>query len=154
MNVYEQKLKQYLTDNNIEFEHLSFKQSCHSVADAANAADASTDDFVKNICMVDKDCNFIVAIVHGNDRASTSRVAKVLGIERPNTATPEQILERTGFPCGGTPSFGFDAIFLIDEKLQDRDVVYTGGGSENSLTKITIPELCKANLGKFVRVRK
>ena len=154
MNTYEQKLKQYLTDNNIEFEHLSFKQSCHSVADAAKAADASIDDFVKNICMVDQDDSFIVAIVHGNDRASTSRVAKALGIERPNTATPEQILKRTGFPCGGTPSFGFDAIFLIDEKLRDRDIVYTGGGSENSLTKITIPELCKANHGKFTRVRK
>lgn len=154
MNQYEEKLKKFLQDNNIQGEHLSFNQSCHSVEDAARAANANTDYFVKNICMIDSNGNLIVAIVKGEDRASTSRVEKALNIERPWTATPDEILQKTGYPCGGTPSFGYDAKFLIDPRVMEKDVVYTGGGSENSLVKISTKELQRANSGEIVRVRK
>ena len=154
MNQYEEKLKKFLQDSNIQGEHFSFNQSCHSVEDAAKAANANTDDFVKNICMIDSNGNLIVAIVKGEDRASTSRVAKALNIERPRTATPDEILQKTGYPCGGTPSFGYDAKFLIDSRVMEKDIVFTGGGSEKSLVKISTKELQKANKGKIVRVRK
>jgi prolyl-tRNA editing enzyme YbaK/EbsC (Cys-tRNA(Pro) deacylase) len=95
-----------------------------------------------------------VAIVKGEDRASTSNVGKILGIERPRTATPKEILEMTGYPCGGTPSFGYNATFLIDERVMEKEVVYTGGGSENSLVKIATKELQKANNGKIAKIRK
>ena len=154
MNQYEEKLKKFLQDNNIQGEHLSFNQSCHSVKDAAKAANANTDDFVKNICMIDSNGNLIVIIVKGENRAGTSRVGKALNIERPRTAMPDEILQKTGYPCGGTPSFGYGAKFLIDQRVMEKDIVYTGGGSENSLVKISTKELQKANNGKIVRVRK
>src|SRR3989344_8002158 len=136
-NPYEEKLKKYLKDNNIKAEHITFNSSCHSVEEAAKAANANTDDFVKNICMIDSNGNLIIAIVKGEDRASTSRVEKALNIERPIVATPEEILKKTGYPCGGTPSFSYNAKFLIDPKVMKKEQVYTGGGSENSLVKIS-----------------
>jgi Cys-tRNA(Pro)/Cys-tRNA(Cys) deacylase len=154
MNQYEEKIKTYLQKNNIKGEHLSFSQSCHSVKDAAKTVNANVDDFVKNICMVDLNGNLIVAIVKGEDRASTSKVGKVLNIERPRTAVPDEILQRTGFPCGGTPSFGYSAKFLIDPRVMEKEVVFSGGGSEASLIKISTKELQKANNGEIVRVRK
>lgn len=154
MNNYEEKLKAYLKKKHIVGKHLSFEQSCHSVEEAAKAANANTEDFVKNICMIDSNGNLIVAIVKGEDRASTSRVKKALKIERPRTTTPEEILEKTGFPCGGTPSFGFTATFLIDPKVMEKEIVYSGGGSENSLIKISSKELLRANNGTIIRVRK
>ncbi|MEA1910085.1 MAG: YbaK/EbsC family protein [Spirochaetota bacterium] len=154
MNIYEEKMKKILKLNNIHCQHLSFNKSCHSVQDAASAANASTEDFVKNICMIDQKGNLIVAIVKGSNRVSTSRVGKALNIERPRTATPDEILERTGYPCGGTPSFGYKAIFLIDPLVMEKDSVYTGGGSENSLIKISVEELQKSNQAKVIRIRK
>ena len=154
MNTYEEKMKEFLQANNIQGQHLSFNQSCHSVEEAAQAANASPQDFVKNICMIDSNGNLIVAIVKGEDRASTSRVEKALNIERPRTATPEEILEKTGYPCGGTPSFGYQAKFLIDPRVMEMDTVYTGGGSENSLVKISAKELQETNHGEIIRVRK
>jgi Cys-tRNA(Pro)/Cys-tRNA(Cys) deacylase len=151
---YEEKIKKFVQDNNIQCEHLSFNQSCHSVENAAKTANANTDDFVKNICLIDSNGNLIVAIIKGEDRASTSRVEKALNIERPRIATPEEILQKTGYPCGGTPSFGYNAKFLIDPRVMEKDVVYSGGGSENSLVKISTKELQKANKGYVVRVRK
>lgn len=154
MNEYEEKIKEFIRKDGIQAEHISFKQSCHSVEEAANAANASPEDFVKNICMIDSDRNLIVAIVNGEDRASTSRVATALDIERPRTANPDEILEKTGYPCGGTPSFGYNAKFLIDPKVMDMGFVYSGGGSQNSLVKISTKELQKANNGIILRVRK
>lgn len=152
--MYEAKLKDYLRSHQVDGEHLSFDQSCHSVADAAKAVGASPSDFVKNICMIDADGHLVVAIVKGEDSASTKRVAKCLNIERPRAAAPEEILERTGYPCGGTPSFGFQATFLVDPRVLECDVVYTGGGSEQSLVKISSQELVRANQGEVARIRR
>lgn len=154
MNQYEERLKRFIRERAIDADHLSFERSCHSVAEAAEAAGAEPEDLVKNICMVDSQGNLVVVIVKGEDRASTSRVAKVLGIERPRMASPEEILEKTGYPCGGTPSFGYAARFLVDERVLEKPVVYTGGGSDMSLVRVAPSELLKANGGELTRVRK
>jgi Cys-tRNA(Pro)/Cys-tRNA(Cys) deacylase len=154
MSQYEEKLKRFIKDNGIQCEHLVFEQSCHSVEEAAKAANADEKDFVKNICMVDSKGNLIVAIVKGEDRASTSRIEKALDINRPRIATPKEILEKSGYPCGGVPSFGFQARFLIDPKVMEKEIAYTSGGSENSLVRISTKGMRKANGGEIVRIRK
>ncbi len=154
MEEYELKLKQFMSNNQVNGEHLSFEQSCHSVEDAAKAANCTTEDFVKNICMIDGSGNLIVAIVKGEDRASTTQVGKYLNVDRPRTATPAEIFEKTGYPCGGTPSFGYAAKFLIDPKVMEKTMVYTGGGSENSLVRISPEEMQKVNQAQVVKVRK
>ena len=145
----EETVKQYMRANNVHEEHMHFDRSCHSVKEAAHA---SREDFVKNICMLGE--GLIVAVVKGEDRASTDHVSKALQIRRQRLASPQEILETTGYPAGGVPSFGFRATFLIDPNVVKRDIVYTGGGSENSLVKIAAKELKKANNGLVVRVRK
>ncbi len=154
MNEYKEKLKAFIRDNAIQCEHFHFENSCHSVEDAAKAAKANKEDFIKNICMIDTQKNLIVAIVKGENRASTSRIAKALDIERPRTAKPEEILEKTGYPCGGVPSFGYPAKFLIDPRVMEKEFVFTSGGSQNSLVKISPKELQRANKGQLVRIRK
>ncbi|HZK12795.1 MAG TPA: YbaK/EbsC family protein [Atribacterota bacterium] len=154
MDSYEEKIKKYIKNNHIKAEHLSFKTSCHSVEEAVQTVNASIEDFVKNICLIDKKGNLIVAIVKGEDRVSTKKIGKVLGIERPRTANPQEILEKTGFICGGVPSFGYQATFLIDPKVMEKVAVYSGGGSEKSLIKISPQELLKANQGQVIKVKK
>ncbi|MBA1335591.1 MAG: EBSC protein [Firmicutes bacterium] len=154
MNRFEERLQEFMDRNGVEAEHLVFEESCHSVEEAAAAANAAPEDFVKSICMIDDQERLIVAIVKGEDRASTSRVAKALNIETLRTATPQEILEKTGYVCGGVPSFGYEAVFLIDPKVMEKDAVYTGGGSENSLVRISPAEMQRINGGMIVKVRK
>jgi len=154
MREYEEKLKAIVREKAIKAEHLSFDRSCHSVAEAALTVGAEPEDFVKSICMVDQEGRAIVAIVKGEDRASTSRVAKALGIERPRVASRDEILGLTGFPVGGTPGFGFDAVFLVDPKVLEKDTVYLGGGSDMALVRMGTSELVRANGGRVARVRR
>jgi Cys-tRNA(Pro)/Cys-tRNA(Cys) deacylase len=154
MSEYEEQLTQYMNENRIEGELLSLGESCHTVQDAADAVGADVDEIIKNICLMDSEDNFIVAIVKGAHRVSTSRVAKVLGVESTRTATPDEILQYSGYPVGGVPSFGFDAIFLVDPKVMEKEVVYSSGGSTTSLLKVATKVLLDSNRGKLVRIRK
>jgi prolyl-tRNA editing enzyme YbaK/EbsC (Cys-tRNA(Pro) deacylase) len=151
---YEKKLKRFIQDQQISCEHLTFFERCHSVAEAARAAGVTPQVFVKNVCLVDPRGSIVVAIVKGEDRVDTSRVAKVLGVKKVRIATAEEMLEKTGYPCGGTPSFGYPARFLIDERVMEMEAVYSGGGSEYSLTKMRPVDLVRANAGGVIRVRK
>lgn len=153
MDTFEQRLQTYLQEQQIRAEHLLFDQPCHSVAEAARAANASPHELVKSICLLDGDDQLITAIVKGEDRVSISRIARALQREGLRLATPEEILERTGYPCGGTPSFGYQAMFLVDPKVMEREFVFAGGGSETSLVRIRTEELVRANQGTILRIR-
>lgn len=154
MKEFEKKLKVYMIESKIDAEQYVYKDACHTVEEAASAANVSPEDIVKSICLIDNDGNLIVAIVRGKDRVSTSRVSKALNIEIPQIATPEQVLDKTGYICGGVPSFGYEATFLIDPKVMENELVYTGGGSPYSLIKISTKILHQINKGKIVRIRK
>ena len=152
-NSYE-KLKEYLESRGVKFEHLVFDKSCHSVKEASIASGEKEESFVKNVCMSDDSGNLIVAIVLGNRRASTKRVAKALGVDSVKVATPEFIEQKSGYKIGGVPSFGFDAIFLVDNEVIQKEYILTGGGSEFALVKIDTKDLIALNNAKVCRVRK
>ncbi len=152
--LYESGLKEYIKKYEIEAEHLVFQECCHSVEEAVRASGTTPEVFVKNICLIDDLENLIVAIVRGKDSVSSSRIGKHLNSEPPRSALPEEILAKSGYPCGGVPSFGYEAQFLIDPKVLEMEIVYTGGGSTYSLVKIIPTELVKANKGTIVRIRR
>lgn len=161
---YEKQLIDFISSHQIKAKHISFPTSCHTVEEAAKAANTTPEHLVKNICLLDEDARLVVAIVKGEDRVSRKRVGKFLASigshpsdHLPRIATAEEILEKAGYPCGGVPSFGFSALFLIDPKVMAEATIYTGGGSEYSLVKITPAELLRFHeendSGQVVRVR-
>ena len=154
LNKYDRKLYDYIAQNDINAEHLVFEKSCHSVQEAADAVGASPEDLVKNLCLIDDAGSLIVAIVKGEDQVSTKKAGRALGIAPPRIATVEEILKKTGYPCGGVPSFSYKAYYLVDQRVMEKEFVYTGGGSEYSLVRISPAELVKANGAQVVNIRK
>lgn len=152
VDAYARRLAAWLAEAKVDAEHRTFDVSTHSVAEAAAAVDASAEDFVKSICMLAEDGRFVVAIVKGEDRASTAHVAEVLGAVV-RLARPDEMLARTGYPAGGTPPFGFEAIFLVDERVMERARVWGGGGSDRALVHVAPGEMLRANRGRVARVR-
>ena len=146
------RLRAWLAASRVDAEHLVFERSCHSVREAADAAGEPPEAFVKSICMLAGDA-LVVAVVKGEDRASTSRVAEAVGAPA-RLATPEEMLARTGYPAGGTPPLGFDARFLVDERVMQRDLVLAGGGSDRALLRIAPREMLRANGGVVAGVRR
>ncbi|MFA4887038.1 MAG: YbaK/EbsC family protein [Candidatus Nanoarchaeia archaeon] len=153
MNTYEEKLKTYLKEHFIDAEYLTFTESCHSVAEAATAVRGKAEDFVKNIVLLDFENNLIIAILKGEDRADLKKIEALLS-KKIRIATGEEVLVKTGYPPGGVPSLGYDALFLIDEKVMEKEFVYSGGGSDHSLLKISPIEIQRINQGRIIQIRK
>jgi prolyl-tRNA editing enzyme YbaK/EbsC (Cys-tRNA(Pro) deacylase) len=151
---YAKKFAQRITELGVDAEHLMFDQSCHSVAQAAAAINGTDDDLVKNICLTGPNEEFIIAIVKGPHRVSRKRVAKACELACVEMATAEKVLGITGYPIGGTPSFGVDARYLIDPAVMEQAIVYTGGGSDRALVKISTETLQQTNQAQVVRIRK
>ncbi|MDO8553206.1 MAG: YbaK/EbsC family protein [Candidatus Micrarchaeota archaeon] len=142
MNEYDDKLVDFIKQNSINAEHLVFQTSCHSVEEAAASANTSVDNFVKNVCIINETNNeLIVCIVPGTKRLDIKKLALLIGTKKLRFATTEEILSKTGYPMGGTPSFGYSARFFIDNEVLTKEIVYSGGGSQNSLTKISPLEM-------------
>jgi Cys-tRNA(Pro)/Cys-tRNA(Cys) deacylase len=151
---YEQKLVSYIQSNGIPAEHLIFTKSCHSVAEAAQALNVKVEDIVKNICLISNNDELVVVILNGGDKLDFQKVKKCLNMYKPRMATSEEILEKVGYPCGGTPSFGYDAKFLIDLNVFKNEIIYSGGGSEKSIVKIRPQDLKRFNNGIVVDIHK
>lgn len=131
---YSQKLQSFIDTHSIDASLLVFSTSCHSVSEAAQSANASVDEFVKNICTIDEGKNLVVSIIRGKDKLDLKKVSQIVG-SKVRFADSDEILEKTGYPAGGTPSFGYPALFLIDPLVMKKSMVYSGGGSQNALTK-------------------
>lgn len=149
---YERKLLDFVRERAVHCEHVVFAQSTHSVAEAAEAAGARPQDFVKSICLVSKGGRVVVAIVKGEDRADRQAVQRLLDIGKLSIASPADMLERTGYPAGGTPPFGFEAEFVVDERVLECAAVYAGGGSPRSLVRIAPSEMLRVNGGRIARI--
>ena len=150
----EEKLHAYIAEKNIQAEHLIFETSCHTAAEAAESAGAQLEDLVKNVCMVTETGQFLVAIVKGEDRVDSKRIAGLVGCKKPKHATAEAVLEHTGYAAGGVPSFGHDTTILIDERVMEKEWILTGGGSDRSLVKIGTEELLRVSGGRVEVIRK
>ena len=99
MNQHQEKLKKFIVENRIQAKHLHFDGSCHSVEDAAKAANVEVEDVIKNICLITSEETLVLAIIKGENRVSTQAIASMAI----RTASSEEILEKTGYPCGGHP---------------------------------------------------
>jgi prolyl-tRNA editing enzyme YbaK/EbsC (Cys-tRNA(Pro) deacylase)/SAM-dependent methyltransferase len=151
--IFENRLKEFIDRNHIQAEHLAFTQSTHSVDEAAQAVGATPQDFVKSVCLITKAGDIVVGVVKGEDRVDRGAVQRLLDLSKLSIASPADMLAKTGYPAGGTPPFGFTAIFVIDERVFENPVVYAGGGSEQSLIRITPTELKRANGAEVAVIR-
>lgn len=154
LDTQESRLHDYIQTHNIPAEHLIFDTSCHTAAEAAESAGATLEDLVKNVCLVSETGQLIVAIVKGEDRVDAGRIAALLEIKKPKHASPETVLEKTGYAVGGVPSFGYEAVILIDERVMEKPWILTGGGSDRSLVRVAPEALLQASKGQVGVIRK
>ncbi len=152
MNTYEAKLAAFLEEHTLAAEHLIFTQSCHSVSEAAATVGAEPTDFIKSICCSTKNRGFIVCILKGEDKLDLKKVKAILNTDI-SIAKPEIVLEKTGYPVGGTPPIGYQTQFFIDERVMQKDYVYAGGGSPQALLRIAPHEIVKVNNGRIVEIK-
>ena len=89
----------------------------------------------------------VVVITSGSNRVERKRkLKKILGF-KPGMASPEYVLNRTGFEIGGVPPFGHThpVTVLMDEDLMGYDLVWGAAGTSQTVFPISPVELKKVS---------
>ena len=110
--------------------------------DAADAIGCTLGQIVKSIVLM-CDGEPVVALVPGDRRADTRRIARAVGARHARIARADEVLAVTGFEPGSVAPFPLAHVerVLIDPSLLEQRMVWCGAGSTHHLAALTPLEL-------------
>jgi prolyl-tRNA editing enzyme YbaK/EbsC (Cys-tRNA(Pro) deacylase) len=121
--------------------------------EAARATGSTADTIVKSLVLV-CDGRVVLALVPGDRRADTAKIAGACGSTRARLARDDEVLGATGFSPGGVAPFPLPAVatVLIDQTLLAHDLLWVGAGSPSHLAAIRPAELVRLSDARPVDV--
>jgi prolyl-tRNA editing enzyme YbaK/EbsC (Cys-tRNA(Pro) deacylase) len=124
-----------------------FPEGTKTAEDAARAIGCPVSAIVKSLVFVLVDPTAgeepVVALVPGDLRLDTERLAGVAGATLSRRATLDEVREATGYAAGGTPPFGHARRVRVfaDEQLRRNDPVWAAAGTPTTVFPISIVDL-------------
>jgi prolyl-tRNA editing enzyme YbaK/EbsC (Cys-tRNA(Pro) deacylase) len=133
--------------NKDQIERMVFDQPVRSVQQAVEVSGYPKSNFIKTVLLRHKsEGNYICTVITGGSKVDKKVLQDGVNPKRWGLATPEEVLEVTGFPVGGVPQVCLGSVvkIYVDPRVLTREYVIGGGGTANSLLKLN-PELIKEN---------
>ena len=117
---------------------------------AADAVGCTLGQIVKSLVFV-CDGTPVVALVPGDRRADSSKVARLAGARRAAIAKPAEVLEATGFEPGGVAPFPLERVpvVLVERTLVRHPIVWAGAGSDRHMVALSPRELVRLTRGRL-----
>ena len=131
----------------LSLEVATFPDGTRTAADAATAIGCDVAAIVKSLVFLvgttETAVRPVVALVPGDRRLDTRRLAEVAGGSEVERAPIERVREATGFVAGGTPPFGHveDLDVYADVGLRRHDPVWAAAGTPQTVFPISIADL-------------
>lgn len=132
-------LANYMHQNDIPGEIISLEVPTPTVEAAAQAVATSPENIVKSILFSIKD-QYVLAITVGPAHIERRAIAAhfKVGRKKVRLVDPDKVLLETGYEVGAMPPFGHHSPLatLIDQRVLEKEQVYAGGGSDQTLMRI------------------
>ena len=119
-----------------------YEEGTRTSLDAALQLGCDISHIAKSIVFIGEN-EAIVVITSGSNRVDRKKkLKKILGY-KPGQASPEYVLENTGYVVGGVPPFGHlkNTKVLMDEDLFEYELIWGAGGTADTVFPITPKEL-------------
>lgn len=143
MDESENKVRQFIKEENIEGEYIKLDESTKTADEASEALGVPTSQIVKSLVFKDEQGELYLVLCSGDKEVDTELLSFAAGKKILGLANPEEIEEKLGFFVGGIPPIGLDEEIesFMDKELMDFEYVYPSGGSRSSMLKIRPQEL-------------
>jgi Cys-tRNA(Pro) deacylase len=144
-----ERVAAFLRQTGAEARLEELQQETPTAEGAADAIGCTLSQIVKSLVLVCDDAA-VVALVPGDRRADTGKVARLLGAKRAAVASAAQVVESTGFPPGGVAPFPLEHVsaVLVDRALLRHGVVWAGAGSDRHVVGLSPTELVRLTRGR------
>jgi prolyl-tRNA editing enzyme YbaK/EbsC (Cys-tRNA(Pro) deacylase) len=147
------ELRNYMQGQGIEGELLSLNVPTPTVEAAAQAVNARPEQIIKSILFMVDD-QPVLAIACGKSNIGRRAIADLYGVgkKRVKLASPQIVLEISGYEVGAMPPFGHRQTLttLIDPRVLDSSQAYAGGGAENVLVHLNPQEILRVTKAKIL----
>ena len=147
------ELHGFMQAHDIAGEILHLEVPTPTVASAALAVQANEEQIIKSILFLVDDQPVLV-IACGTSNIGRRPIADLfqVGKKRIKLATPEMVLEISGYEVGAMPPFGHRQLLttLIDRKVLDLSEAYAGGGAENALLRLNPQDIARVTGAKVL----
>ena len=145
-----ERVASVLRSSGIEGRIEEFRAGTPTAEAAAEAAGCALAQIVKSLLFRLEGDRFALVMVPGDRRADRAKVAAELGAARAKPASPQEVLDVTGFEVGGVAPFPLGRVeaSLLERSLVTHDVVWVGAGTPRHMAV-----LAPADLGRLTRAR-
>lgn len=144
VNLGTSELEGYMQAHAVSGEILKLSVPTPTVEAAAQAVNAKPDQIIKSILFLVEQ-RPVLAIACGTSNIARRAIADVFGVgkKKVKLATPEMVLEISGYEVGAMPPFGHrqPLTTLIDRRVLEMPEAYAGGGAENALLRLNPQEI-------------
>ncbi len=146
-------IRNYLTSKGVEHEIFPTSKPVRTIKEAGAILGLNLAEMVKCV-LVKADEKFLMLLLLGNTRASLKKVANHLKVKSVKLATPEETVKATGYRLGTTPPCDFCRKIpcLIDKRVLEKEVIYTGAGEPNAFLKIKSSDVLKLTGGEVADI--
>jgi prolyl-tRNA editing enzyme YbaK/EbsC (Cys-tRNA(Pro) deacylase) len=133
-------LRSAAVDSRIE----EFSAGTPTAEAAARAVGCELGEIVKSLVFV-SDGRFVLALVPGDRRADTTKVAAAAGASTARIAAPDEVRDATGFEPGAVAPFPLTRIdrVLLERSLLDSPLVWVGAGSPRHMAGLAPLDLMR-----------
>jgi Cys-tRNA(Pro) deacylase len=147
-------LEQLIAAGEIDAELVEPGIPTPTVPVAASALGVEEQQIVKSLLFAAKSGEVVLAILSGASRVSRPLLQDITGMRGLNLADPAVVLQRTGYPAGGTPPVGHTSRLdvVIDSDVMELPVVYGGGGRIDALLKIRPAEIARVTRARVAPI--
>ncbi len=139
-----ERVTAFLSKAGAEVRVEEFPEGTKTAQDAADAVGCKLGEIVKSL-LFECDGSSVLALIPGDKRADTAKIAAAAGATTARTASAERVRQLTGVDPGAVspvPPPDVDHV-LVDIRLLLPDAVWIGAGSPKHVARLTPAELVR-----------
>jgi prolyl-tRNA editing enzyme YbaK/EbsC (Cys-tRNA(Pro) deacylase) len=139
-----QRVTAFLAEAGAEVRVEEFPEGTRTAQDAADAVGCKLGQIVKSL-LFECDGRPVLALIPGDKRADTAKIAGAAGAETAQVASAERVRELTGVDPGAVSPVPPPAVerVLVDPRLLLSDSVWIGAGSPKHVACLAPAELVR-----------
>ena len=144
-----ERVASFLRDVGAEARLEELPRAAPSAEGAADAIGCTLSQIVKSLVLL-CDGSPVVALVPGDRKADTGKIARLVGARRAAVARAADVLDATGFPPGAVAPFPLERVtaVLVERVLLRHRTVWAGAGSDRHVVALTPSELVRLTRGR------
>jgi prolyl-tRNA editing enzyme YbaK/EbsC (Cys-tRNA(Pro) deacylase) len=139
-----ERVSAFLRESGAEARIEEFEEETATAPDAAQAVGCDVGEIVKSLVVL-CDERPVVALVPGDRRGDTGKIARAVGAARGRVAHAREVPALTGFAPGAVAPFPLERVdrVLIDRVLLAHEEVWIGAGSTRHMALLPTRELVR-----------